>query len=163
MAQTDSVSTRVDFYVLGQTEINDKYVYACRIANKAYAQGLKVYIQTDAAAQSKILDKMLWTFSQNSFVPHTVFHGTDGAGTADETHDLERYPVQIGWEAAPPIYNENADLLISLCQQVPTDYARFVRVAELILNHDAEKALGRQRFRFYREQGIAPQTNTISG
>ncbi len=147
------MTTQVDFYVLARAQASDKYNYACRIANKAHEHGLKVYMQTDEAAQSSLLDAMLWTFSQSSFVPHAIHH------VAQPASDLERYPVQIGHEDAP---DGCVDLLISLRQEAPADYARFGRVAELIVDEAADKSAGRRRFRFYREQGIVPRTHHVS-
>ena len=148
------MTVRVDFYVLDRAEVAAKYNYACRIANKAFGSGLKVYMQTDDPEQSRLLDKMLWTFSQSSFVPHAICDGSDG-----QAHDSERYPVQIGCDGAP---DECVDLLISLKQEAPADYAKFGRVAELILDEAADKSSGRRRFRFYREQGVEPQTHKVT-
>jgi len=168
------MTAQVDFYVLSQTDAAAKHTYACRIANKAFGQGMTVFIATEDAAQSEALDKLLWTFAQNSFVPHVVCDdfsrhprsplsgGGDGDGDVDRDGDgdktLARYPVQIGSDAAPHTF----DLLISLRAQAPADYANFTRVAELIIDDEAEKTAGRARFKFYREQGITPNTHNIS-
>ncbi len=148
-----STVPRVDFYILADDAMTDKYAYACRLANKAYAQGLTVYMQTEAPAQNELLNKMLWTFSQSSFVPHAI---CDADGAA---HDIERYPVQIGCGAPPPAC---AGLLISFAREAASDYARFGRVAELIINQEDDKACGRRRYQFYRQQGIAPHTHQIA-
>jgi len=141
---------QVDFYILAQTDLAAKHAYACRIANKAFGQGLTVFIATEDAAQSQAVDKLLWTFAQSSFVPHAVCHG--------DAKDVARYPVQIGDGAAPHAF----DLLISLRRDAPGDCAEFSRVAELIIDDADDKAAGRARFRFYREQGVAPNTHSIS-
>ncbi len=146
---------RVDFYVLAATEMTEKYRVACRIANKAYTQGLKVFMRTDDSQQSATLDKMLWTFSQNSFVPHTIY---DAKTCNAEEHDSTRYPVLIGC-GEPPL--ACADLLISLQQAAAADYTKFGRVAELIIDQAADKSAGRDRYRFYCAQGIEPQTHQI--
>ena len=86
------MNARVDFYLLGSTDVTSKYTYACRIASKAFGQGMKVYLQTDEPGQNELLDKMLWTFSQSSFIPHIVHEGV--------SHDVNRYPVQIGSASA---------------------------------------------------------------
>jgi len=185
------MTAQVDFYVLSQTDTAAKHTYACRIANKAFGQGMTVFIATEDAAQSQMLDKLLWTFAQNSFVPHVVCddfsrhprsprlteRGGDESGGGDGDGDgdphprhprsllsgggdktLARYPVQIGAGAAPHTF----DLLISLRAQAPADYANFARVAELIIDDDDDKTAGRARFKFYREQGITPNTHNIS-
>lgn len=143
------MTVRVDFYVLEREALADKYAYACRIANKAYASGLKVYVRADELAACATLDEMLWTFSQSSFIPHAI---------CDGMHDVERYPVQIGCGEAP---EGCRDVLISLKEKPPADYARFDRVVELIIAQAADKSSGRDRFRFYREQGVEPQTHKV--
>lgn len=140
---------QVDFYILPHTEVTEKHRYACRIANKAFGQGMTVFIATEDAEQSAALDKLLWTFAQNSFVPHTV---------CGDDKDLARYPVQIGDGTAPHVF----DFLISLRRDAPRDCAKFSRVAELIIDDADDKAAGRARFRFYREQGVSPNTHNIS-
>jgi len=141
---------QVDFYILPQTDPAAKHPFACRIANKAFGQGMTVFIATEQAAQSAAMDKLLWTFAQSSFVPHAVCNG--------DAKQLARYPVQIGDGAAPHEF----DLLVSLRRDAPDDYAKFSRVAELITDDADDKTAGRARFRFYREQGIAPNTHNIS-
>lgn len=169
-------TTRVDFYVLAASaaaqgaasaKAVDKYLLACRIASKAYSKGLTVYMQTEEATQNETLDKMLWTFSQSSFVPHTIWQG-DGDGGGDRgssgeggEHDIARYPVQIGCCAAP---SKCQDVLISLCRSVDAyaeQLARFARVAELVAGDAEEKAAARDRYRFYQAQGITPETHKI--
>lgn len=145
------MTTRVDFYLLKESEMTAKHTYACRIANKAFAQGLKVYVHTNSPDESQTLDKLLWTFSQHSFVPHAVQN--------NEKQDANRYPVQIG-DGAPP--DNFSDLLISLKPEAPADYAQFARVAELIMDEAGDKSAGRTRYRFYRAQGIEPQTHKIA-
>ena len=153
------MTVQVDFYVLGGAEAAGKDHYACRIANKGYGRGLKVYLRTGDPQHSRRLDKMLWTFAQGSFVPHAVCDDAAHNQDHDPDHDIDRYPVLIGHGDAPP---HCADLLISLGSEVPADYARFARVAELIGAEAADKASGRERFRFYREQGIEPKTHKVS-
>ena len=84
---------RVDFYVLASAELADKQRYACLLANKAYGQGLTVAIRAVDGAQSDALDKLLWTFADNSFVPHIAHRAGDAAA------DWARYAVQISCPA----------------------------------------------------------------
>jgi len=142
---------QIDFYLLAKTQVSDKYHYACRIAGRAHRRGMTVFMQTDDAAQSALLDKMLWTFAQDSFVPHAV--------CARDEHDVARYPVQLGPAAAPP---GCSGLLISLAREPAADYAGFERIAELVLSGAADKAAGRERFRFYRAKGIEPRAHHIA-
>ena len=65
--------TQVDFYVLKDDSALHRVQFACRLADKAYRLGHRVYIHTESAEQTRQLDDLLWTFQQNSFVPHCVY------------------------------------------------------------------------------------------
>ena len=82
--------TEVDFYILNNDDALQRARFACRLADKAYKLGHRVYIHTESAQQTNQLDDLLWTFQQNSFVPHCVFDG-------DDRHT----PVQLGHDAEP--------------------------------------------------------------
>ena len=144
---------QIDFYLLAKTQVADKHHYACRIARIAHSKGMTVFMQTADAAHSELLDRLLWTFAQDSFVPHAV--------CANGEHDSARYPVQIGHAGAPP---DCAGLLIPLAREAAPgdDCEKFQRIAEVVLNEDADKAAGRARFRFYRERGFEPRTHNIT-
>ena len=50
-----------------------RLVTACRLAEKACDQGLRVAVRTAGPAQTAELDDLMWTFSDRSFVPHGVW------------------------------------------------------------------------------------------
>ncbi|MEA2080825.1 MAG: DNA polymerase III subunit chi, partial [Pseudomonadota bacterium] len=65
--------TQVDFYLLQDDSAQNRISFACRLADKAYRLGNRVFIHTESAEQSRRLDDLLWTFQQNSFVPHAIY------------------------------------------------------------------------------------------
>jgi DNA polymerase III subunit chi len=70
--------TRVDFYVLPDADPAQRPLLACKLAEKAYGQGLKVYIHTATEGEALHLDELLWTFRAGSFLPHAIVKpGTD--------------------------------------------------------------------------------------
>ena len=144
------MTKQVDFYILGKAGLTSKLKYACRIAEQAYSESLTVYMLTPDDQHNQELDTLLWTFSQGSFVPHTI------ANSARRNWD--HFPVQLG---SDPDNGEGADLLISLIADIPRNYSRFGGIAELITDDPAEKSSGRNRFRYYREHGIEPNTHSI--
>jgi len=73
---------RIDFYVLPDQKDNGRALLACRLADKAYSLGHTVYVLAGSEAQAAALDDLLWTFRQDSFIPH------------------ERYPL-VGEESSP--------------------------------------------------------------
>jgi len=142
------MSVRVDFYILPDHSANGRLYLACRLAQKAYEQGLTVYIHTAADAQARQLDDLLWTFKQNSFVPHALY-----PSAAEETA-----PVRIGSGTAPAWH---ADVLINLALDLPDFYRHFQRVAELVDQEPTVLQASRQRFKAYREQGAELQTHKL--
>ena len=145
------MTEQVDFYILGDPDQGGKLRVACQIAQKAYSRGLNVYLQTDGEPQSSELDRLLWTFSQGSFIPHTI--------AARERIPWHDYPVQLGSDLDDI---ESVDVLINLVQNVPDRHQRFSRIVELVGAEADEKSAGRQRFRFYRDQGIEPNTHLLA-
>ncbi|MEJ2688302.1 MAG: DNA polymerase III subunit chi [Gammaproteobacteria bacterium] len=140
--------TRVDFYVLGGNGANDRPVLACRLAEKAFQQGHRVYIHTESPAQSRLLDDLLWTFRAGSFVPH---------GPPEQAAEV---PVLIGDGREP---DSHTDVLINLAPEVPLFFSRFARVAELVDQNDSQLKAGRERYRFYKERGYELASHKLNG
>ena len=144
--------TRIDFYILeGDDRGNDGAVVACRVAEKAFLAGHRVYIHTSDARSAERLDDLLWTFRQGSFVPHQRI---DAATPADPLT-----PIHIGWGTEPEPHD---DVLINLTAEVPLFFSRFERVAEIIPTDEQAKQQGRGRYKFYRDRGYPLETHTIT-
>ncbi|MBL4743613.1 MAG: DNA polymerase III subunit chi [Cycloclasticus sp.] len=139
--------TRIDFYVLPDDSVEQQHIYACRLAQKASKQGLRVYIHTESEVQSKQLDDLLWSFSPSSFVPHTM--------SADE---VANNPVYINHSGDPIDIH---DVLINVSTQTPECFARFERLAELVNQNEQIKVAGRERFKFYKSRGYPLNTHKI--
>ena len=141
------MSCRVDFYVQSGGPARGHLTLACRVTEKAFQAGHQVYIRCSSVEQAKTLDQLLWTFSQNSFVPHSI----KGIGKT-------RTPVTIGNE---PAKSETAQVVVSLAGDPVADFSNFLRIAEIVGHEDVERESGRKRFRFYRENGVEPTTHEI--
>ncbi|RJQ48063.1 MAG: DNA polymerase III subunit chi [Gammaproteobacteria bacterium] len=138
--------TRVDFYILSEP---DKLGFVCRLVEKTFHLGHRIYVHAESEEQAAQLDGLMWTFKQGSFVPHAL---------CDADSDVE-FPILIGHKepSAPRA------VLINLRAELPEFFARFERVAEIVAPDEASKRSGRERFRLYRERGCALETHTISG
>lgn len=140
--------TRIDFYVTRGN--GDRHVLACRLVEKAYQLGHRIYIHAESQSEALVLDNLLWTFKQGSFVPHVLYPCPDAHMT----------PVLIGHDAEP---DAAGSVLVNLAGEVPPFFSRFERVAEIV-DHDANhRESARARFRFYRDRGYAPQSHDLSG
>lgn len=140
--------TQVDFYIVPGDSPEDRLRFACRLTDKAYRLGNRVFIHTESAEQTRLLDDLLWTFQQNSFVPHGLYQ--DAADT----------PVLLGHDAEP---DASSQVLINLAAEVPLFFSRFERVAELVNEDAGTRRAGRSRYGFYKERGYPLRTHEIKG
>jgi len=140
--------TKVDFYLLGQ-DGDSREIFACRLIDKAWRLGHRVYLLVPDEPAAVELDDLLWTFSQGSFVPHAVYR---------QPADAEAHPVLIGNSEPPEACH---DVLVSLAADVPPWFSRFTRVAEVVAADDEQKSRARDRFRYYRERGYPLETHNL--
>jgi DNA polymerase-3 subunit chi len=141
--------TKVDFYILEQPPGEARARFACRLAEKVWQQGNRVYIHTDGAEQSRRLDELLWTFRAGSFVPHSL----------DEDASADTTPIHIGHGSEPQHHDQ---VLINLAAEVPLFFSRFERVAEVVDQDEQGRREGRERFRFYRDRGYPLENHAIN-
>ncbi|QXH34911.1 DNA polymerase III subunit chi [Pseudomonas muyukensis] len=138
--------SQVDFYILPTDALSARLDFACKLCEKAWRLGHRVYLHCQDEAQRSELDLRLWQFKGEAFVPHD---------------HAEQYPdaivaLGIGSEAG-----EHRDLLINLGGDVPAFVGQFARVAEIVVEEPAIRLAARERFRFYREQGYALQDHRL--
>ena len=123
---------------------------ACRLAEKAYDQGLRVAVRTSSPAETAEVDEMMWTFSDRSFVPHGVL------------------PVDPEFAAATPVLvasgtlpDSHRDVLINLGTDLPADFASFTRVCEIVGGDETARRAARERWRGYKSAGVAPESHNL--
>ncbi len=146
-----ALNPRIDFYVLARPAPNGRLRLACRVTEKAYRAGHRIHLLTQDEPQANTLDDLLWTFSQSSFIPHSLATQASDGDTPP--------PVLVGSQLPAPA---SVDTLISLAGEPIGSYAEFERIAEIVGAEDEEKLAGRRHYRFYREHGLTPNTHTIS-
>ena len=130
--------TRIDFYQLNpQRHRYDQVV--CQLCQKAYDSKQFTLLLTQSQQQSQHLDQKLWTYSDDSFLPH------DGA----ESEDLVT-PILIHDNPDP---KGNRQLLINLSTSVPIYFAQFERVIELVTEDNKSQA--REHYSYYKERGYS--------
>ena len=140
--------TRIDFYVLGDSDTTGAELLACRLTEKIYKLGHQVYVHAESDQQAQRLDSLLWTFRPGSFIPHARLTNSEG-GTV---------PVLIGNDLEP---ESHIDVLVNLAADVPGFFSRFARVAEVVTAGPEQRAQAREKFRFYRDRGYELQTHNL--
>jgi DNA polymerase-3 subunit chi len=139
----------VTFYVLNSESIYNRYLFACKLIEKAYNSGKFCYVLFDAFEQCQRLDDMLWTFRAGSFIPHQLFNGTP----PDITEQ-----VLIGVENAPANWQS---VVFNLSSKMPQNWQNAARILEILDNNEITKANGRERYRTYKNAGIDIVTHKI--
>ncbi|HYE35002.1 DNA polymerase III subunit chi [Methylocaldum sp.] len=141
--------TRIDFYVLPTGDAHNRRLMACRLTEKAVKQDLTVFLYASSEDEERVLDDLLWTFRQGSFVAHERL---DDSGIQGEA------PVVIGRQTAP---QPAKDILINLSADIPPALDRFERLIELVDQDETIKQAGRRRYRLYTDQGHTIQTHHL--
>jgi DNA polymerase III subunit chi len=139
---------RVDFYVLTNSDPNQKLLTACRLIEKAYNNGHRVFVYCDNQTQAHDVDELLWTYKEESFIPHNL----QGEGPEPSP------AVQIGYD--PKLCNYN-DILINLSESIPVFFTQFKRTLEIVATDEAAKEISRQHYRYYKQNNLKIVTAEI--
>lgn len=138
--------TQVDFYILPSADPAARLDFACKLTDKAWRLGHRVYLHCNDAQQREELDARLWRFKGETFVPH---------GPVEDDSDA---PVALGIGTDPGTHQ---DLLVNLDLRIPEFFKRFARIAEIVVEDPAIRLAARESFRFYREQGYPLQDHRL--
>jgi len=129
--------TRIDFH----SNVPNKLAYACRLVRKARAAQCKIVLLGKDRNELAQLDQLLWSFSEQDFLPHV---------RADDPLAAQTPVILTDSEAVALPHHH---VLINLSGNTPEQFARFERMFEIISSDEADKAAGRDRYRFYKERG----------
>lgn len=142
--------SRVDFHVLAEAAPDARLRYACRLAEQAFDQGRRVYLQTASHGEALKLDELLWTFNDRSFLPHEIYSGGPPAH--------ERVMILIGEAAAPASHRQ---LLVNLTEALPADVEGYEHIAEIVDADPERKRTARERYKVYRERGCTLESRNV--
>jgi len=137
--------TRIDFH----SKIPDKLSYACRLIRKAQAADTKLVVLAEDREQLNNIDSLLWTFSEQDFLPHVIA----GDSLAAQT------PIILTDDCEKALPHHHA--LVNLSRRTPEFFARFERMFELVSNDEQDLVAGRERYKYYQERGY-PLTHHVA-
>ncbi|ROS05253.1 DNA polymerase III chi subunit [Sinobacterium caligoides] len=130
------------FYLMASTDDLQRLKYACTLAEKSYRKDKSVFIHTSTEAESREIDKLLWTVRDNSFIPHQL-----DPATAAEANS----PIIISHRE---IKGCNCQVLINLSTPL-NSHDNIEWILEVVHQRDDIKQLSRSNWRHYQQQGIA--------
>ena len=143
--------SRVDFYKLSSHNEHAVKRFCCQLAAKVVNMGHPVFVLTRNASESRVLDDLMWTFSDSSFLPHEIHGDTRDDPMAQDA------PVLIGHD----LPEDEHHLLINLTDTIPGHTDRFERIAEIINDDPQILASGRARYANYNKQEYPLQYHEI--
>ncbi len=133
---------RVDFY----TGSADKLRTACVLSHKAMQHHLTVAIWLADEQSLRALDQLLWHYPSIAFIPHCHAQAADAA----------QMPVVLSTQ---PVAGR--ELLINLTREC-VDASHYQRVLDVVTQEVADSQAGRQRYKYYRDQGASLQHFDLS-
>ena len=142
---------QVDFYVRPETSPDALENFACRLVETVWQRGHNVLVLAASDTAARRLDDLLWTFRDESFVPHRRI-GADAPAVVEPVSE----PVLV---SAPGVWSGELDVLVNLTPAVPEEADRAVRIAEIVPAVGAGREAGRERYREYRSRGFELKTH----
>lgn len=149
--------TQVDFYILNNTKVEQ---FACLLTEKAFKKGHKIHLLTIDENQTARMDKLLWTYNDQSFLPHIAVNedSNDPQHEAQQTLQKET-PIHISHDDQSALLS---DVLINFRSETPSFYQQFNRVAELVSNDERQRQAARIQYREYQQRGCTVASHQIN-
>ena len=142
---------QVDFYVRPETSPDALESFACRLVETVWQRGHHVLVLVASEAAARRLDDLLWTFREESFVPHRRI-GVGGPAASKPVSE----PVVVG---TPGTWKSELDVLVNLTLSVPEEAGRALRIAEIVPATANGRDAGRERYREYRNRAFELRTH----
>lgn len=130
------IHTEIYFY----SDAPNKLHTACRLCVKAVQQGFRVLVYTVDVPLMDHFDKLLWTISPTSFIPHC----------RAESKLAQVSPIVLSNRVDCTIHNE---VLLNLHDACPPSFNEFQRLIEITDMSNEDKLAARKRYRFYQTEG----------
>lgn len=144
------MTPQVDFYILkGRTTLKEKTLFVCQLIEKVFLKGLNIYVFAASETDARLLDGLLWTFKQDSFLPHDLY--------PDVPHSSAPIRISYAPHALLEEYNEREiGLTINLTNEVLPFFEHCHRIAEIVEDTEEARTAGRNRYRYYRLVACQP-------
>ena len=128
--------------------VDNKLHFACKMAKRAYEDGRKLIVYAPSARLADEYDRLLWTFSQLSFVPHVKAAHPLAAET----------PIVIATDESGLPHH---DSLLNIGDEPPPFFSRFDALREIVSGDTDDRASARERLKFYKARGFEIQTHDM--
>jgi DNA polymerase III subunit chi len=125
--------------------VDEPLRFACRLLRKAWRQGSPVLV-TAPAPTLQTLDRELWIFESQEFLPHLRVRPGQEIDAA-----LRRTPIWLCDGDAP---SHCPNVLLNLGGAIQADLNAFERIIEIVSDQPEQRQFARQRWREYEARGL---------
>lgn len=123
----------------------------CELVEAAYREGSRVYLWAESEAEARRLDDLLWTFRDDSFVPHGLWQGEPAC---DE-------PIAVGWKPGNP---NRATCLVLARDAAASEVTGYDLVLDIApVDVPALRQSARRRFREFQAAGLQVRFRPAAG
>jgi len=119
---------------------SDRLAAACALLSGAYAKKKPMLVYALEPEVASGLDRMLWTHSALSFVPHCRADSPLAAET----------PILITDKLDTITQDER---LMNLSREIPPGFSRFESLIEVVGQDEEDRSAARDRVKFYKDRG----------
>lgn len=130
----------IDFYFISAQGVQARLLFACRLLEKAYQQKHQIFVLLQDLEKAQLLDKLLWTFRDESFIPHQLLFNTQETSA----------PIQISYQAQ---LTTHQDILLNLYHPIPDCHQHFNRLLEIITQEPSMQEIAKEHHEFYAKKG----------
>ena len=131
------------FYILDPDD--DINYCTCKIIKKFYEEGKKILVSSKNSILIDDLNKLLWTFEQLSFIPHS---------TSKDYDSLTQVLLTETGYKNDSIIKKDYNIFINLDDEVKTDYHNYEIVIELVSGNEHQKNLAREKYLYYKNNRL---------
>lgn len=143
--------TAVNFYILSDSDLDNRLLFVCRLAEKAFDQQLPTLIIAADEQQLQALNRLLWSFKPERFIAHEIIHSelvkplphvllTDNVGALSGLDFSVQVVIDLTYDATP------------------LDFPKVMLVAN---QYQEILANARMKYQSYVNNGITPAVHKI--
>ena len=145
----DDRNQRYWFHILAQNTHAARNLHAAKLVDKAWQQGDRVCVLCDTEEQAVELDDLLWNFTPEAFIPHSIAKAAT-TPCSDPVGILLYPPAAVDW-----------DTVIVLSSALPEDADQYRRLALVAHNDPAVLNQARGHYKQLRSLGIEARVHDM--
>ena len=137
------MKSTANFYSLNKSQ--NLHLSVCFLARKLYKTGRRIVI-IDVDDNLEKIDKLLWTFEQNSFLPHKIYE-------SDACFDTPIILVSATYTDKQSILDKY-DSIINIYEKPVIDKIGDKSIYEFVENIENRKEISRKKYTLYKNNNF---------